>query len=188
MQLVADKRCANPGCPNQDAPQKEFYVRPNGRLHSRCVPCFKQQVRENYWRDPGQKLQRERERHEADPERRRARDRKRYLSRKEKQAAYLREWKKRNRAKVNAYQSAREARYKGAPETEFIDRKEIWERDSGRCHICQRPTWEEDFTLDHLIPLSKGGSHTRTNVAIAHRWCNSSRADGRIPAQLLLIG
>lgn len=31
----------------------------------------------------------------------------------------------------------------------------------------------EDATIDHIRPLSKCGTHTRDNVAIAHMLCNS---------------
>ena len=143
---------------------------------------------ENYYSNHEQKRAREKELHEADPEKRRRRDRKRYLRRRERALAYNKEWKKQHRERVNEYDRARRARLKGSPETEFISRAEIYERDGGRCHICQRPVEESDFTLDHLIPLSKGGTHIRTNVALAHRVCNSRRFTGRLPAQLLLIG
>lgn len=181
------KACANPDCPNRDLPEREFYIRPTGLPHSRCIPCFKQQVAENYVKTREKKLARERELHAADPERRRSRDRKRYLTRRDRQAAYLREWKKRNRERVNAYEYARRAKGKGSPEAEFIDREQIYERDGGRCHICGHAVAKSKFTLDHLVPLSKGGSHTALNVAVAHRKCNSQRAAGRLPAQLLLV-
>lgn len=39
----------------------------------------------------------------------------------------------------------------------------------------------EDFkmklTADHLVPLSKGGTHTTDNIAPAHRGCNSTKKD-----------
>ena len=48
-------------------------------------------------------------------------------------------------------------------------------RDRWTCHLCgdgvERSTW----TLDHLIPQSQGGEHSRTNVKLAHRSCNSRR-------------
>lgn len=185
--LSLAKKCANPACPYRDDAQRVFYVRPNGNPHARCVPCFKEQVTKNYAKTREKKLARERELHAADPERRRSRDRKRYLMRREQQAEYLREWKKRNRERVNAYEYTRRAKGKGSPEAEFIDRVEIYERDGGRCHICRHAVSRSDFTLDHLIPLSKGGNHTVLNVAVAHRKCNSQRATGRLPAQLILV-
>ena len=36
-------------------------------------------------------------------------------------------------------------------------------------------------SLDHIIPMAKGGSHTWDNVQIAHRRCNSLKGD-KLPA------
>lgn len=81
----------------------------------------------------------------------------------------------------------RDARLRGA-QTEPVNRLDVYYRDSGICHICREAVPLEGFTLDHLIPISKGGPHCPSNVAVAHRSCNSRRYDGRIPAQLLLFG
>lgn len=65
-------------------------------------------------------------------------------------------------------------------------------RDGGRCNICGRRI---DFnlsgrakwgpTIDHLLPVSLGGTNDSDNLALAHRVCNTSR-NNRKPAQLLL--
>lgn len=45
-----------------------------------------------------------------------------------------------------------------------------------RCWICGgQATADDPFTADHLIPLSKGGTHSADNLAAAHRSCNSRR-------------
>ncbi|HEY2416429.1 MAG TPA: HNH endonuclease [Steroidobacteraceae bacterium] len=44
----------------------------------------------------------------------------------------------------------------------------------GRCYYCQEKT---KLTLDHVIPLSKGGQHTKTNVVPACQPCNSKKND-----------
>ena len=59
-------------------------------------------------------------------------------------------------------------------------------RDEGitDCHVCGDPVdWEADRrrdanapTIDHIVPLSEGGSLDRSNVALAHRSHNTSRA------------
>lgn len=59
-------------------------------------------------------------------------------------------------------------------------------RDGGKCHICARSVSQEDASADHLVPQSLGGSHEPSNLALAHRRCNSRRGAGRIPAQLRL--
>jgi 5-methylcytosine-specific restriction endonuclease McrA len=68
----------------------------------------------------------------------------------------------------------------------MIDPREIYDRDGGRCHICGKRVTFERMTLDHLVPVSKGGEHVALNVRIAHGSCNSSRGAGRLPAQLIL--
>lgn len=59
-------------------------------------------------------------------------------------------------------------------------RVEIFERDGWRCHLCQRPVDRTATvpallapTIDHLLPLSKGGADAPDNVATAHFQCNS---------------
>lgn len=55
----------------------------------------------------------------------------------------------------------------------------IFERDNWTCHICEnginrRLHYMHPYsaTVDHIIPLAKGGLHSESNVAAAHRYCN----------------
>lgn len=67
--------------------------------------------------------------------------------------------------------------------------EEIAKRDQWRCHICGKKVRPADLSIDHLIPIVAGGPHTRANVSLAHRRCNSKRHTGQtIPAQLRLVG
>lgn len=60
-------------------------------------------------------------------------------------------------------------------------------RDNGVCQICGKPTDDCDITnghigrmyptLDHIIPLSKGGAHTWDNVQLAHMHCNAGKCN-----------
>lgn len=65
---------------------------------------------------------------------------------------------------------------------EKFDRKEIFERDNYVCHICDEPTDATVRhpsplapTIDHVIPLAKGGTHTRDNIKTAHSRCNVAK-------------
>jgi 5-methylcytosine-specific restriction endonuclease McrA len=96
-------------------------------------------------------------------------------------------------AKANPHKgSERKARRRAlladAPRVEKIDREYIIARDNSSCHICGKRVARKDLHLDHLIALSKGGSHTADNLRVAHKWCNGSMGVHRKPAQLLLIG
>jgi 5-methylcytosine-specific restriction endonuclease McrA len=73
--------------------------------------------------------------------------------------------------------------------------QELGERDGWVCHLCNgkvkklggRAKQPKGATVDHLVPIADGGSHTWDNVALAHRSCNTSRGAGGT-AQLRLVG
>lgn len=44
------------------------------------------------------------------------------------------------------------------------------------CWICGRPGSD---TVDHVVPVARGGSHDAANLRPAHLGCNSSRGAGR---------
>jgi 5-methylcytosine-specific restriction endonuclease McrA len=82
----------------------------------------------------------------------------------------------------------RRARLKNAPKIEEYDSLEIAKRDGWKCHICGKRVKRGQLSIDHLVPLSRGGDDTPQNVALAHLRCNSRRGPGRLPAQLRLFG
>jgi 5-methylcytosine-specific restriction endonuclease McrA len=72
--------------------------------------------------------------------------------------------------------------------------EDIGLRDGWRCHLCKRPVdpglhfqHRDAATLDHLVPASQGGADEASNLALAHRGCNSRRGIGG-QIQLRLIG
>lgn len=87
------------------------------------------------------------------------------------------------------------ARRRGALDGgEKITLREIAERDGWKCHLCGEHVEDQpydyrasDGTLDHLIPVADGGTHTRDNVRLAHMGCNAKRNTGG-EVQLLLFG
>ena len=117
-------------------------------------------------------------------ERRRLRkqaDRKQHLQKKHE--AYLRhkEW-------YNSNWHARRAIAAGATEIDrTITISKLLERDNYTCGICglfidQHATRHSDKpSIDHILPLCRGGQHTWNNVRATHCGCNNSRksrADG----------
>lgn len=102
-----------------------------------------------------------------------------------------RAYSKRNLDKVRANYLIKRARRIGASEIERILPSDIYERDGGICQLCDypvNPTVEVPnpfaVTVDHKIPLSKGGAHTLENVQLAHFYCNSAKSD-RVEFQLI---
>lgn len=78
---------------------------------------------------------------------------------------------------------------------EVIQRRKVYERDGWMCLLCRKPIKQGvvvphplSATLDHIIPMSKGGSHTYSNVQCAHFSCNWMKGDKSQGEQLLLVG
>lgn len=80
----------------------------------------------------------------------------------------------------------RKAIIRGAKSERFT-KQEIYERDGGRCHLCGKKCDPRKWHLDHLIPLSLGGEHTRKNVAVSCPRCNDSKGNSG-HSQLRLFG
>lgn len=67
----------------------------------------------------------------------------------------------------------------------------LFDRDGGRCRLCGAMCDYNDFTvvdgvtivgdnypsIDHIKPLSRGGSHTWRNVQLAHKRCNCMKSN-----------
>jgi len=54
------------------------------------------------------------------------------------------------------------------------DWQEIVARSKGRCFYCKR---KKPLTVDHVIPVSKGGKHVKENIVPACQTCNSTKKD-----------
>ncbi len=68
-------------------------------------------------------------------------------------------------------ESRRRARKKGTM-TEKLDFVYVKARDKNTCGICDKQVPEGDIHFDHIIPLSRGGTHTYDNIQVAHSNCN----------------
>lgn len=82
----------------------------------------------------------------------------------------------------NALHDHRAAR-NGAPDTS-ITLSRLYRRDGGVCKICGRelnfevdPQSGEYPSIDHIIPLARGGLHQWNNVQLACRRCNWEKGD-----------
>lgn len=102
-----------------------------------------------------------------------------YLNNKEKQSQVIRTSNKRRRAyKANA------------PRNDFTHAQwvEMQAAYDHRCAYCKKRC-KGHLTQDHLTPLSKGGSHTASNIIPACFSCNSKKHTGNVlqPVQPLLL-
>lgn len=87
-----------------------------------------------------------------------------------------------------AHSQTRKASAKVGARQERIDRAYIVARDKGVCHLCRRQVPAVLVTLDHIVPLALGGTHTADNLAVACLSCNCAKGSRPANEQLLLIG
>ncbi len=59
-----------------------------------------------------------------------------------------------------------------------LNRRAVFARDGHTCQYCTRAA----ENIDHVVPRSRGGSHTWENVVAACRRCNTKKGD-RTPAE-----
>lgn len=55
-----------------------------------------------------------------------------------------------------------------------VNRREVLKRDNYTCQYCGST---RRLTIDHVVPRSKGGTHTWDNVVAACERCNSAKGD-----------
>ena len=75
--------------------------------------------------------------------------------------------------------------YGDAEYDDAVTLRAVMKRDHGICMLCGLPVDETDMknghpskmypTIDHIIPISVGGSHTWKNVQLAHNSCNARK-------------
>lgn len=96
-----------------------------------------------------------------------------------------------NKAQNALREANRRAKIKEALVDNDISLAKLYQRDRGVCAICGEICNYEDYatkdghfvagntypSIDHIVPLSKGGSHAWSNIQLAHRRCNTLKSD-----------
>ena len=127
----------------------------------------------------------------CDMERRRRIDRERYRENPDRRKACIdsydreqrAEWRRANPERYRESNRRRQAAIKSTGDEPLLW-KEIFQSGNWTCGICQEPIdpslkWphRDSPSVDHIIPLSKGGKHIRENVQPAHLGCNASKGN-----------
>lgn len=86
--------------------------------------------------------------------------------------AKLRKWRKANRAKVEVWGRNRRAKLKGSVGTHTIDDVlALMKAQRGMCVYCKTDI-RKKYHVDHILPVSLGGSNDRTNIQLLCPSCN----------------
>ena len=64
---------------------------------------------------------------------------------------------------------------KRAAFVERVHRSVVFERCGGACHMCGAMVDPDNWHLDHVLPLVRGGEHSYANTAVACPSCNMQR-------------
>lgn len=103
--------------------------------------------------------------------------------------ARVKEWARNNpeKARINRIESTHRRRcHLASTAVEHVNHAAIYLRDKGRCGICGKKILPREMSLDHILPISRGGCHAEFNVQLAHISCNKAKGAGRLPSQLRL--
>lgn len=180
------KRCPSCGVVKEIG---DFYADRRARdgVCSSCKACIRKRQREQRQKNGNATLyawrERNRERHLAIARaywhRHTARIKARQHANREKyravKNAYSAKWKRENRERWDEIRAGvvhrRRARERGV-KAERFDVADVIKRDGMKCYLCRRRVARKDLSFDHVVPLSKGGTHTPENVRVTHLKCN----------------
>ncbi|WP_301130115.1 HNH endonuclease [Streptomyces cacaoi] len=148
--------------------------KPDGRM-SKCRDCHRAAMakwnREN--------ADRKRQWYEANAESQRAYFRRYYAENADAKREYARQWHAANPEKARAQAQRKRARKAAACVEDFTPAElfAAWE-DAAiyDCYLCGLPFNEDDEVhLEHVVPISGGGTHEVANLLPAHARCNSMK-------------
>lgn len=144
------------GCGNEYSWSKNNFVSVAGKIRQPCKRCNRKRVKK--WG-------------KENKERRNTRSRENYTPGQDTERR--RRWERNNRDKANAKAHRRRAREKGA-EGSYSDSdwRAIVKQQDGRCLACGK---KRKLTVDHVIPLDKGGSNNPENLQGLCGRCNSRK-------------
>ena len=134
-----------------------------------CKPCYDRRKR---LANPQQARAKDRHYYAAHLEKERQRARQRIASNPNRHKEQVCRWKKSNPEKVKAQNAIRRARKKSAHINDLTAQQ--WAATLGRyhyrCFYCGKQS--EVLHQEHMIPLSRGGNHTASNIVPACPRCN----------------
>lgn len=165
----------------ESRPLEQFSVRqasPDGLAYV-CRSCDRINKRTRYLNNPSPAIARATKWRLANPERRKeirqASQKRRYeAGRATRDAARVERAdisRFRNRVRKLADQGWAKAKCLGVTR-ERVQYLNVIQRCGWMCYLCYEAVDEASIGFDHIVPMSRGGAHVESNIAVAHRSCN----------------
>jgi 5-methylcytosine-specific restriction endonuclease McrA len=143
-----------------------------------CVECRRQAEKNKYDKDPDKYTAKSRKRYAKDPTYYRIKSQNWRKNNPERTKEYGKEWEEKNRHKRKTYKQRRRAAEKGADGKFYPeDILRIFDMQKGKCGICSTKKTIEMMHIDHIKPLSKGGSNWPKNLQLLCEKCNKKKSD-----------
>lgn len=94
----------------------------------------------------------------------------------EKRKSYMDRYYPENREVFLENVRRRKARRKGAKVVKKVNIRRVIERCGDRCQFCGVDTSSVGRTIDHILPLKRGGSHEEANLQVLCATCNRAKS------------
>lgn len=151
-------------------------------VHPRRVQCGSESCKRRYYADHMREWQRNYKAETGEWNHRRYAEQQREYDRRRREAQP--HWRVRYPEAAALADARRRALIEQAFTGERFAPIDVYERDDWTCGLCRLPVdpglaWPHPMSVsvDHILPLSQGGSHTLANVQCAHLSCNSRKCD-----------
>lgn len=99
-----------------------------------------------------------------------------YRRNKDKILIRVRAWASKNKEKRKEYERIKRAKKQGSSGENCFHKIQLLKKERF-CHWCCRPLDNSNRTIDHVIPLARGGRHIPDNLVAACKPCNFSKND-----------
>ena len=64
--------------------------------------------------------------------------------------------------------------------------QKLWDKTGGKCGYCGCELTMGNWSIDHIIPKSKGGTGRTGNIVLACKKCNSTKSDDIIEPKFII--
>jgi 5-methylcytosine-specific restriction endonuclease McrA len=163
-------------CRNQKPERSDLEALPNGQK-THCPKGHPYDGENTYWYKGARQCRTCRAanninsyyRHHAE---RRAYDKARWEADPDRYRAYSRKWQRENRERSNLLSRVKKQRRRRAGTLTVADWELVLEVYGPICLACGK----SEVTIDHVVPVSRGGANDISNVQPLCNWCNTSKA------------